>query len=127
MSRPRFTPQERAQVLARQGNPFGPGNCWHCGVALDPEGGWHVDHHPVRWADIADQVCCGVRDGKDRGNLVPSCAGCNTGHRNERRGCCCGHSQCRCTRRGLWAAAAALLGLAALAAGAGWLRCAAGG
>lgn len=59
-----------------------PGRCWHCGVAL-PATGWHVDHHPIPWRLISTQACCGITDGKDLSNLVPSCARCNEGHQHE--------------------------------------------
>lgn len=94
MPRPKFGRAARVAILSRPDNPHGPGRCWHCGVALTD--GWHVDHYPVRFADIESQLCVGVRDARDPANLVCSCPACNTSHAFEGTAWC-GHSQCRCT------------------------------
>ena len=93
--RPRIPKALATRTFNRHDNPHGVGHCWHCGVRLDPNkrSSWHVDHHPIPYRDIEDQVCCGVRDPLDPSNLVPSCPGCNMRHEHE------GH-QCRC--RGAW-------------------------
>lgn len=121
MPRPKFTLTERAAVLARPDNPHGAGCCWHCGRDLSNVK-WHVDHHPVRYADIEDQVCWGVRDPRAMDNLVGSCIHCNTSHRHESTAWC-GHSQCRCTRGALMWLAIWGLGATALSgwATAAWL------
>ena len=88
--------------LVRQTYAKTNGRCFHCGAALPwVKGGrrtWHMDHHPVAYRDIEDQVCFGVRDPLDPTNVVPSCAACNTSHAHE-RSVCCGYTQCRCRRR----------------------------
>ena len=73
MPRPRWSKALLRSVYARAS-----GHCHHCGVALpwDTPRTWHVDHHPVRYADIEDQVCVGVTDPRDESNLVASCAAC---------------------------------------------------
>jgi len=87
--RPRFSPSVRAAVLAKTG-----GKCHHCGEQLGEL--WDVDHFPVRYADIEDQLpCCGVSDPLDMDNLVPSCRSCNRSHAHESTRWC-GHSQPRC-------------------------------
>lgn len=110
MGRPKFSKAARAAVLARADNPRGVGNCWHCGVPLTE--GYHLDHWPVRFVDIEGQFCCGVRNAKDRTNLVPTCPSCNQSHKFENTQCC-GRSQCRCTA---WATAVAMLTVYAAAA-----------
>lgn len=104
MGRPRLTATERRAVFRRPrppGHPFPlPETCWHCGEALSLEA-FHVDHYPVAFRDIEDQVCLGVVDAKDAANLVPSCPSCNLGHAHEGR-LWCGASQPRVTRLGLW-------------------------
>ena len=95
MPRPRWSKALLRSVYARAS-----GHCHHCGVALpwDTPRTWHVDHHPVRYADIEDQVCVGVTDPRDESNLVASCAACNTSHAHE-RDVWFGHSQFPCKRR----------------------------
>jgi hypothetical protein len=92
--RPRWSDSTVLQVYRKT-----QGRCWHCQEPLPPDDArghrrWHVDHHPVRYADIEDQLCCGVTDPLDPGNLVPSCAPCNTNHVHES-----GQACCRCRRR----------------------------
>ena len=73
------------------------GRCFHCGVVLttDVTGRrqWDIDHHPVPYREIADQLCCGVRDALDESNLVASCITCNRGGTFERG------QVCRCPHR----------------------------
>ncbi len=120
MGRPKFTNRQRAAVLARPDNPYLPGHCWHCGVVLGD--GFHVDHFPIKLADIEGQVCWGVRNPRELTNAVPSCGPCNVSHRHESTRWC-GRSQCRCTREGVMWLAIAGLGLAAVSGWsvAGWL------
>ena len=91
-ARPRFPPS-----LVRRVHAECHGCCFHCGVALpaDDTGRrrWDVDHHPVPFREIADQLCCGVRDTLDESNLVASCIACNRGGTHERA------QACRCHRR----------------------------
>ena len=101
MPRPKFSKKLRAEVLAKT-----QGQCYHCKEALDTEcaRAWHVDHFPVRYADIEDQCgCCGlfVTDPLDLDNLVPSCAHCNTSHKYENTQYC-GHSQPRIRKSAIW-------------------------
>ena len=72
------------------------GKCHHCNKILErePRSGWHIDHYPVRYADIEDQCLIGVTNPNDVNNLVASCPSCNLSHRYE-RDCCCGYSQLR--------------------------------
>ena len=88
----------------------GNGHCHHCHCALTrmPRSGWHIDHFPVAYRDIEDQVCCGVRDPRDVRNLVLSCPTCNTSHAHEKNRCC-GHTQWRC--RGLWVRTGGIISL----------------
>ena len=108
----------RARVLCRASNPYGAGHCWHCGVSLLGGGTrWHIDHWPIPWRDIHDQLCCGVTDEHDERNLVPSCMPCNLSHRHEPppRQRYCGRTQPCCLRsafrRAAWATAGAGVGL----------------
>lgn len=82
--------------------------CWHCNKVIirhrrtlkDGYGAWHIDHYPVKYADIESQYCCGVTDQHDITNLVPSCIICNISHKYERKKWYyCGYSQCYCKRR----------------------------
>lgn len=85
----------------RSKNPKGQGNCWHCGSDLSNTSAiWHIDHYPVPWRDIKDQLCCGITSELDERNLVPSCAPCNTSHAHEAPGHAiyCGRTQCCCLR-----------------------------
>lgn len=111
-SRPKWT-REVEQTVWTQGG----GRCHHCQAQLqrEPRSGWHIDHFPVAYRDIEDQVCCGVRDPRDPRNLVVSCPACNMSHAHE-RDVCLGHTQCRCRRQ--WAQTASL---AALSLTVGWL------
>ena len=111
-SRPKWT-REVEQTVWTQGG----GYCHHCQVQLqrEPRSGWHIDHFPVAYRDIEDQVCWGVRDPRDPRNLVVSCPACNMSHAHE-RDVCLGHTQCRCRRQ--WAQTASL---AALSLTVGWL------
>jgi hypothetical protein len=95
-------------VFYKQNNPKGVGRCWHCGIKLHFErrlskhgpGVWNMDHYPVRYRDIKDQWCFGVRCPRDVRNLVPSCEACNKSHKYEvMKRYYCGRSQCLCTRR----------------------------
>jgi hypothetical protein len=114
MGRPRFAPKTREAVRTRAENPHGVGLCWHCGADLP--GDWQIDHWPVRFSDIEGQVCCGQRDSRDPGNLVPACAGCNQSHRYESTAWC-GASQCRCTHGAvMWVA----LSVVSFIGAAGW-------
>lgn len=92
--RPKWTRAIEDEVWTR-----GEGKCHHCGRALarEPRRGWHIDHYPVAYRDIEDQVCCGVRDPLDVRNLVLSCPPCNMSHKYESTRYC-GHSQPRCPR-----------------------------
>jgi len=95
MGRPRFTQAQREKILQKDDNPHGPQCCWHCGLNLESKP-FDIDHYPVRFADIEDQVCCGVVDPRDDTNLVPSCRNCNRSHKHEKT-LWCGRSQCLCT------------------------------
>ena len=95
VNRPRFNETERTNVLNKENNPFGKKHCWHCGLDLEKQNTFHVDHYPVAFRDITHQICWGVRDPKDLNNLVPSCVSCNTSHTHESHHWC-GASQCRC-------------------------------
>tara|TARA_Y100001970_G_C13907424_1_gene686783 strand:- start:19 stop:453 length:435 start_codon:yes stop_codon:yes gene_type:complete len=87
---------------------FDTAYCWHCGktivrgkrTAKDGQQAWHIDHYPVQFVDIENQICCGVTDQHDITNLVPSCVLCNVSHQYERKHCYyCGRSQCLCTKK----------------------------
>lgn len=93
--RPTFTAAQRARVYEKSG-----GRCHHCKMEL-LQSAFDVDHFPVRYADIEDQMfvpCCGsVTDPRDFDNLVASCKSCNRSHRFESTQWC-GHSQLRVRR-----------------------------
>ena len=80
----------------------------HCQAQLqrEPRSGWHIDHFPVAYRDIEDQVLRRARRGPR--NLVVSCPACNMSHAHE-RDVCLGHTQCRCRRQ--WAQTASLAAL----------------
>jgi hypothetical protein len=113
MGRPRWTKQVEEEVY-RQGEA----KCHHCHCDLprEPRNGWHIDHFPVAYRDIEDQVCCGVTDARDVRNLVLSCPQCNVSHKHEEARCC-GYTQCPCKRQWLLTtgtiATSALVGFAA--------------
>ena len=99
MGRPHFSAAERQAVFSKprpNHHPHPAGTCFHCGklIAID---NFHVDHFPIQYADIENQICCGVTDPKDITNLVPSCPSCNLSHRFETKKWC-GHSQIPITK-----------------------------
>ena len=75
----------------RDDNPNKIGNCWHCGKRIflksrgnkDKRGVWQVDHYPVPYRDLEDQILIGIKDPLNPLNLVPSCVKCNLSHKNE--------------------------------------------
>lgn len=94
MTRPRFSQSVRATVAAKTN-----GRCYHCNQVLRQ--GWHVDHHPIPFRDIENNVCCCAQtDPEAIDNLQPSCPSCNTSHRFEPQGSkiYCGHTQPFCSR-----------------------------
>lgn len=95
-----FGARLRRQVLGRSDNPHGVNHCWHCGTSLLEEGTWHVDHHPIPYRDIWDQLCCGVTDEHALHNLKPTCVSCNTSHAFEPRDrrLFCGRTQPCCLK-----------------------------
>ena len=102
MGRPRFTTDERKRVFDRprpNEHPF-PIGCWHCGREISFSN-FHIDHYPIMYKDIENQVCIGVTDVKDFENLVPSCPACNLSHAFERKSMC-GYSQVPITRILIW-------------------------
>ena len=107
MGRPAFGQKLRQEVSAKTG-----GRCQHCGCAL--EKGWHVDHHPIPFRDIENNVCCcALRDPKAVENLVPSCPTCNTSHKFEPAGkpWYCQRTQPYCSEAWVrWAGIALLVG-----------------
>lgn len=98
MGRSRIPHHLAISVFHRKDNPNGIGNCWHCGESISESSrvSWHVDHYPVPFRDIEDQVCCGVTDDLDPTNMVASCPGCNLSHRHERKLWCDEHAQFPC-------------------------------
>ena len=88
MPRRGFTENNRKIVFNRIDNPHGVGKCWHCGKRLyykkrttrDGPNAWHMDHHPIPYADIENQFCCGITDERDLSNVVPACVSCNMSH-----------------------------------------------
>ena len=72
------------------------GYCWHCKNKINLNK-WHIDHYPIRYNDIKDQLLFGITDERAISNLVPSCVKCNTSHKFEKKyyfyG---GRSQCPC-------------------------------
>ena len=82
--------------------------CWHCRKTIvrgkrtskDGKQAWHIDHYPVQYTDIENQVCCGITDQHAIENLVPSCVMCNISHHYERKHWYfCHRSQVLCTKR----------------------------
>lgn len=91
----------------RDDNPNKKGNCWHCGKKIyyknrgikNKKGIWQIDHYPVPYRDIEDQIIIGIKDPLNPKNLVPSCVGCNLSHKNEiSKWYYCNHSQFPCKR-----------------------------
>ena len=88
MPRRGFTENQRKIIFNRVDNPHGAKHCWHCGKRLvyknrttrDGRGAWHMDHHPIPYIDIEDQMCCGITDERDLSNVVPACTACNLSH-----------------------------------------------
>ena len=84
MRRRRFSKHLLKEIYAKSN-----GNCHHCNKMLPWIPGsprvWHVDHHPVAFRDIADQVMFGITDPMDVSNLVASCRSCNVSHRFEKK------------------------------------------
>lgn len=112
MTRPRFSHSTRAQVAAKTN-----GRCFHCNKALSD--GWHVDHHPIPFRDIENNICCcALTDPEAIDNLQPSCPSCNTSHKFEPAGAprYCGHTQLFCSRRAAAAAAGVVFYGASMAA-----------
>jgi hypothetical protein len=96
MGRPKWTKEVVARVTEKSG-----GLCHHCRKPVDlaNRSEWHIDHYPVLYKDIEDQICCGVTDARDVGNLVLACRACNTSHRYELTPYCHGrYSQYPCKR-----------------------------
>lgn len=83
------------------------GFCIHCNKKLPSKLGnprkYDIDHHPIPFRDIDDNLCCSVcvkvSDVQDIDNLVATHRNCNRSHRFEPDACCCGHSQCFCPKR----------------------------
>jgi hypothetical protein len=90
MVRPKINKATRQAVYRKTG-----GKCYHCRRQLGI--GWHVDHYPVAYKDIENQMLLGITDPLDIGNLVPSCPRCNTSHAYEST-FWCGHSQFPCKK-----------------------------
>lgn len=109
--RPKWTKEVTAKVKEKSG-----GKCHHCGRAIDLENrqAWNIDHFPVLYRDIEDQICCGVTDPRDAGNLVAACRQCNVSHKYETTPYCRGrYSQYPCKRG--WVVRASVFLLGALA------------
>lgn len=89
----------RQTVFQRPDNPKGISHCWHCGTKL-AIGHFDVDHFPVPFRDIHDQLCCGVTDPLDPSNLVPTCTTCNRSHKfePEDKWYFCNRTQCCCIK-----------------------------
>tara|TARA_B110000971_G_scaffold133382_1_gene136514 strand:+ start:2120 stop:2545 length:426 start_codon:yes stop_codon:yes gene_type:complete len=90
MTRKKWPKQLINDVYYKETNPYGSGKCWHCGKKIvftqrkhSDKYGWHIDHFPIVYRDIEDQLCCGVTDQHDINNLVPSCVSCNISHEFE--------------------------------------------
>lgn len=90
MPRPTFSKELREEVYAKTS-----GKCFHCNATLKK--GWHVDHHPIPFRDIEENVlkCCAITDPVQVSNLQPSCPSCNTSHKFEpaNKLIFCGHTQ----------------------------------
>ena len=92
MGRKKWTAEITEKVFNREDNPYGKGKCWHCGrrickkqrTSYDGYYPWNIDHYPVLYRDIEDQIFFGVTDTRDLSNLVPSCVKCNKSHVHEK-------------------------------------------
>ena len=94
MTRPHFGKHVRELVAQKTAY-----HCFHCNQPLQQ--GWHVDHHPIPFRDIEDNICCcSVTDPSNIENLQPSCPSCNTSHRFEPIGKAmyCGRTQLYCSK-----------------------------
>lgn len=83
------------------------GKCWHCNKKIylnrrthkDGRGAWHIDHYPVPFRDIENQILIGITDQHDIRNLVPACIECNLSHNFEvPKWYYCNHSQIPCRK-----------------------------
>ena len=84
------------------------GKCYHCNKKLvfnhrkktDGRGAWNMDHYPVVYRDIEDQICCGITNQHDPNNIVAACVDCNKSHKHEKKyWCYCGDSQFPCKKK----------------------------
>ena len=106
--RPKWTKEVTVKVKEKSG-----GRCHHCSCVIDLENrqAWNIDHFPVLYRDIEDQICCGVTDPRDTDNLVLACRKCNVSHKYESTPYCRGrYSQYPCKRRWMTKANTFLLG-----------------
>lgn len=90
------------QTFNRIDNPNSKGHCWHCGKKLifKNRKNWHVDHYPVQYKDIENQIIIGITDPLNPKNLVPSCSSCNLSHKYEiSRWYFCNNSQFPCKKK----------------------------
>ncbi len=79
------------ETFNRIDNPYKPGHCWHCGKKIvfknrgsdNSRGVWQIDHFPVPYRDIENQVLIGITDPLCPKNLVPACKKCNLSHNFE--------------------------------------------
>ena len=91
MPRKKWPVQLVIDVYNKYNNPYGIGSCWHCGKKIifkqrtkkDGRYPWHIDHYPVPFRDIENQILFGVTNQHDIKNLVPSCVACNLSHEHE--------------------------------------------
>ena len=92
----------------RNDNPNKIGNCWHCGKKIffkkrgikNKKGVWQIDHYPIPYRDLEDQVLIGIKDPLNPINLVPSCVKCNLSHENEiSKWYYCNQSQFPCKKK----------------------------
>lgn len=92
----------------RNDNPNEIGSCWHCGKKLifknrgtkKKNGIWQIDHYPVPYRDLEDQIFIGIKDPLNPVNLVPSCVQCNLSHKYEiSKWYYCNQSQFPCKKK----------------------------
>ena len=108
MGRKKIPKKTVYNTFYRLDNPKRVGNCWHCGKkifyknrsAKKKKGAWQIDHYPVTYRDIEDQVLLGITNPNYEKNLVPACLECNLSHQYEKRKIYyCNKSQFPCKKK----------------------------
>ena len=108
MGRKKIPKQIIYNTFYRLDNPNRIGHCWHCGKRIyfknrssqKKNGAWQIDHHPIPYRDIEDQVLIGIINPNYEKNLVSACLECNLSHKYENSKIYyCNNSQFPCKKK----------------------------